>query len=576
MKMQDVLQQMTEMLSTNGSNDFRSYTKTTPNNAAGTHFHSVMSGELSKTSASTTNAQSAKKDTANTARVQTVNGKRQQELETSVNQTQKSQKEDLNSKDVLSTKDGNVVEEAQEDVITSEEMEATVQWISSVQQQICQELSITPEELESALETLGLQIFDLQNIGNVQQLVLTVSGEDSVTALLTNEELSNHVQNIMQVVTEVTQGAAQQLEIADDEFVQLLADVETAMETQNVELEQVGTELEAKTSVTEAMATETEETKTEKNATNVTKENVEPAKADVMSVQSKGKTAEMNGNSGEQQIHTKDVVTEGDEQSQEISAVSVAEEINTSQSGQVEDITTNQTEDDAINMDTRQVDVEQSNVSLKDEADGKDGKMEESSSGNDFLKKDGQQSTNTPIMEQIMNQVSNVKVQVAETIQDKVQVTQQMQEIFEQVVEQVKVTVTADTSEMAIQLNPEHLGKVNLSVVAKEGHITAQFVTENEVARQALESQIQQLRDTLGEQGLKVDKVEVSVSDFSFQEGNQANAEEQKQQQREEHAKQVHRNLNLSSLDELSDMTDAEELAVKIMQSNGNQIDYTA
>ena len=324
------------------------------------------------------------------------------------------------------------------------------------------------------------------------------------------------------------------------------------------------------------MATETEETKTEKNATNVTKENVEPAKADVMSVQSKGKTAEMNGNSGEQQIHTKDVVTEGDEQSQEISAVSVAEEINTSQSGQVEDITTNQTEDDAINMDTRQVDVEQSNVSLKDEADGKDGKMEESSSGNDFLKKDGQQSTNTPIMEQIMNQVSNVKVQVAETIQDKVQVTQQMQEIFEQVVEQVKVTVTADTSEMAIQLNPEHLGKVNLSVVAKEGHITAQFVTENEVARQALESQIQQLRDTLGEQGLKVDKVEVSVSDFSFQEGNQANAEEQKQQQREEHAKQVHRNLNLSSLDELSDMTDAEELAVKIMQSNGNQIDYTA
>jgi len=91
-----------------------------------------------------------------------------------------------------------------------------------------------------------------------------------------------------------------------------------------------------------------------------------------------------------------------------------------------------------------------------------------------------------------------------------------------------------------------------------------------------LKSQIQQLRATLGEQGLKVDKVEVSVSDFNFQNGNQANAEEQKQQQREEHARQVQRNLNLANLDDLADMTEAEELAVKIMQSNGNQIDYTA
>ena len=118
--------------------------------------------------------------------------------------------------------------------------------------------------------------------------------------------------------------------------------------------------------------------------------------------------------------------------------------------------------------------------------------------------------------------------------------------------------------------------KINLSIVAKEGHITAQFVTETEVARQALESQIQQLRDTLGEQGLKVDKVEVSVSDFSFAQQNNTNAEEQKEQQRSEHAKQVHRNLNLSSLEEVTDLTEEEELAVKIMRSNGNQIDFTA
>ena len=175
-----------------------------------------------------------------------------------------------------------------------------------------------------------------------------------------------------------------------------------------------------------------------------------------------------------------------------------------------------------------------------------------------------------------MDNISNAKVVQTENVQERVEVTQQMREIVEQVIETIKVTVTADTSEMSIQLNPENLGKVNLSVVAKEGHITAQFVTENEMAKHALEAQIQQLKETLTEQGLKVDKVEVSVSDFSFQQGGQASAEEQKENQRNEHAKQVHRSLNLADINDISDLTEEEELAVKIMRSNGGQVDYIA
>ena len=243
------------------------------------------------------------------------------------------------------------------------------------------------------------------------------------------------------------------------------------------------------------------------------------------------------------------------------------------ETAKVEEETSNQVEEDTVDVVSKKVDITNEGASSQEESDEE---MKDSSENNSLLKGEDKSSSHTPLMEQVMNQVSGAKAQFAETVQDKVQVTQQMQEIFEQVVEQVKVNVTADTSEMVMQLNPENLGKVNLSVVAKEGHITAQFVTENEVARQALESQIQQLRDTLGEQGLKVDKVEVSVSDFNFQNGNQANAEEQKQKQRDAHAKQVQRNLNLANLDDLADMTEAEELAVKIMQSNGNQIDYTA
>ncbi len=560
MEMQNVLQQVTDMLSTNGSKEL--FSNATSTSIKGSPFYSVMSSELSKTSASTANMQSAKKDTANTVGVQTVNEKRQQELGSSVNQTKESRKEDVSSKDGLSTKEEKQV---QEDAVDSEEMETITQWVSSVQQQICQELSITPEELEAVLETLGLQLSDLQNIANVQQLVLSVAGEDSVTALLTNEELTGQVQDIMQVVVENTQEMAQNLDISEDEFSQLLAKVETAINMQDGEPEQVENVL------TEQQSTvETETIGGEQEMPKSVEENGESTQDQVEFAQSNNGTTEMNGVSSEEQAKTEDVVMETTEQKQEDSDTVMVKQADSSQT---ENGSFSEETEDALDVDTKQVKATKADVSLEEESSGE---MENSSDENYFLKKDGQQSTQTPVMEQVMNQVSVAKAQFVENVQDKVQITQQMQEIFEQVVEQVRVTVTADTSEMVMQLNPEHLGKVNLSVVAKEGHITAQFVTENEVARQALESQIQQLRETLGEQGLKVDKVEVSVSDFNFQEGNQANAEEQKQQQRDEHARQLHRNLNLANLDDLSDMTEAEELAVKIMQSNGNQIDYTA
>ena len=181
-----------------------------------------------------------------------------------------------------------------------------------------------------------------------------------------------------------------------------------------------------------------------------------------------------------------------------------------------------------------------------------------------------------PLFDHVVTNTTTSDIGQVEMVNEKVEVIQQFREVVEQVVTQIKVMVSEDTSEMTMQLNPESLGKVNLSVVTKQGHITAQFVTENEVARQALESQVQQLRETLGQQGLKVDKVEVSVSDFNFNQGNETNAEEQKEQQRKGYAKQLQKNLNIKDLDGLDGLSEREQLAIKIMQSNGNQIDYTA
>ena len=58
--------------------------------------------------------------------------------------------------------------------------------------------------------------------------------------------------------------------------------------------------------------------------------------------------------------------------------------------------------------------------------------------------------------------------------------------------------------------------------------MTANFTVQNEEARAALESQIISLRENLEQRNLKVDAVEVSVSDFTFSQSGQADTGDQK------------------------------------------------
>ena len=132
---------------------------------------------------------------------------------------------------------------------------------------------------------------------------------------------------------------------------------------------------------------------------------------------------------------------------------------------------------------------------------------------------------------------------------------------------------------MEMQLNPEHLGKLYLSVSERDGVIRAQITTQNENVKQALEAQLVELRQNLGQQGVKVDAIEVTVGTHQFEQNLEQNArqEEQMHQQMEESKKHMRKNLNLNDLDGLSGlMTEEEELVAKIMRDNGNQVDLTA
>ena len=151
-------------------------------------------------------------------------------------------------------------------------------------------------------------------------------------------------------------------------------------------------------------------------------------------------------------------------------------------------------------------------------------------------------------------------------------------QIMEQIVQQMRVTISAETTSMEMQLNPENLGKVYVNISSEEGVVNAQFHATNEVVKEALEAQVATLRENLNQAGVKVDAIEVTIASHEFErnlEQNQQNPEEHKDVQ--ETGTNRRRNISIDSLDELSGvMTEEENLVAQMMRDNGNSVDFTA
>lgn len=150
-------------------------------------------------------------------------------------------------------------------------------------------------------------------------------------------------------------------------------------------------------------------------------------------------------------------------------------------------------------------------------------------------------------------------------------------DIMEQFAEQTRVLISADTTRMEMQLNPEHLGKLYVEVIENEGTITAKIQTQNTVVKEALEMQIADLKMNLNQTGVKVDSVEVTIASHEFERNLEQDANSQKQQEDTQTKTARLRNINLNGLDELSGlMTEEETLVAKMMAEQGNSVDFTA
>jgi len=152
-----------------------------------------------------------------------------------------------------------------------------------------------------------------------------------------------------------------------------------------------------------------------------------------------------------------------------------------------------------------------------------------------------------------------------------------VQDIMNQITEFTKVTVEQTQSSIEMQLNPEHLGKIYLQVVSKEGIITAQLAAQNEAVKQAIEGQVALLKENMNQQGLKVEAVEVTIASHEFEQNFERDRQQETQENMEKETSKSQRFISINQMDELAGlMTEEESLVAKIMLENGNSMDMTA
>lgn len=132
-----------------------------------------------------------------------------------------------------------------------------------------------------------------------------------------------------------------------------------------------------------------------------------------------------------------------------------------------------------------------------------------------------QQSTKT---------VSNVNLQ--QTGQQLPQNSHDPYNIAAQIVENARLIrepYNDNNSQMVIKLKPEHLGELTLKVAVDNGVVSASFHTNNADVRGIIESSLQQLKQDMASQGLKVDNVGVYAGLGEFLSGGQQEAFKQQQ-----------------------------------------------
>ncbi len=188
---------------------------------------------------------------------------------------------------------------------------------------------------------------------------------------------------------------------------------------------------------------------------------------------------------------------------------------------------------------------------------------------------------------QSFQNMSEEIAQMAEESKMQGEGTPNTESILKQLADYVKIHNGKELTEMELQLHPASLGNVKVMLATKGGVVTAQLTTENEIVKNAIESQVSQLKQNLEEQGVRVEAIEVSVASHQMERNLEQNAGDRQNQEQAEEAGGVRRirktSINLNSfedtdelLEEMTGADDATKIAMEMMAIGGNRMDLLA
>ena len=146
-------------------------------------------------------------------------------------------------------------------------------------------------------------------------------------------------------------------------------------------------------------------------------------------------------------------------------------------------------------------------------------------------------------------------------------------QIMDQIMDYMKLQLTPDTTNLEMQLHPASLGTLQVQLVSKGGMVTANFIAQNAAVKEALESQVVQLREQLEEQGVKVESIEVTVQTHEFE----RNLEQGRGRDSQETGKRGrNRRVHLSGAAALEDGQEQGEQETDLTMSGGSTVSYSA
>lgn len=407
------------------------------------------------------------------------------------------------------------------DIQTGNTDEKLATFEEDVRQVLKEKLGVTDEEITDAMQKLGLTVADLIQPNQLTQLTAELTGSENIGELLCND-------SFMEIVNEIgglSQDLLDDLGMTSQMFTETVAAASQVVTTP----ESAGIEQLPEMQVTENV-------NADKTAANDNQMN---------SVLKEEKTVQTASDADEVEI-----------QKQEDNIIlqkEVAEE--TDNTDDMQEKTT----------------LSEDNSLMQEETDTK---ADDGQTGN------RNESRNTSNQTAFVSQEHTVDPAAAKTPETVPEFSRQLDtlDLIRQVTEFTKVTVREAQTTMEMQLNPEHLGKLYIEVTTKEGNVSAHIMTQNELVKEALESQMAELKQSMNQAGVKVDAVEVTVGSHEFEKNLEQNAkQDERQAEEQEKASPKTRRINLDELDELSGvMSEEEALVAQIMADHGNSVDYTA